>query len=333
MLSLILSIFLTANSLQTQPFLYQDAAADRLIRQTMESSYNLRLPEARSTAQALQTRYPDHPAGFTMMAETYWWEAQMDPGNEQIENTYYRTQEVAVEKAENALRLNKYSPIEVTAYLASAYGSYARFQVTQKGAYFSAMRAGLRAHRYAEQVYQMDKTYYDIWVGLGAFNYFTGSLPSVIKPFAFLIGARGDKDLGFQQLETAVERARYSQTEARIVQYTALLEDKQWAPAFRVLEKLLTDYKDNFVLYTWVTDWHRQQGKNLEGADYFERLHQGQLSRSPVMAKYALLEKAQLQNAHSRPAEARQTLARLKAISGGDALLSNKVLALESTIR
>src|ERR1041385_2213504 len=48
---------------------------------------------------------------------------------------------------------------------------------SQKGAFFSAMRAGLRAHRYAEEVYKMDKNYYDIWVGLGAFNYFKGSLP------------------------------------------------------------------------------------------------------------------------------------------------------------
>ena len=268
-----------------------------------------------------------------MMAETYWWEAQTDPGNEKIENEYYRLQKIAVAKAENALSLNKYQPIEVTAYLASAHGSYARFQVTQKGAYFSAMRAGLRAHRYADEAYQMDKNFFDIWVGLGAFNYFTGSLPSVIKPFAFLIGVRGDKDLGFQQLRTAIDRARYSQTEARIVYYTALLEDKQWAPAFKVLERLLSDYKDNFVLYTWITDWHRQQEKNLEGAAYFELLYRDQIPRSPLMAKYALLEKAQLQFAHSRTADARQTLLRLKGTPGGDLLLSSKVQALEMAMR
>src|SRR5262245_16454556 len=104
--------------------LYEDTAADRLIRQAVESSYSLRLGAARTAAQALQTQFPDHPAGYTIMAETYWWEAQTDPGNSSIENTYYKAQDLAVQKAEAALKVNKYSKPELLAYLASAHGSY-----------------------------------------------------------------------------------------------------------------------------------------------------------------------------------------------------------------
>jgi tetratricopeptide (TPR) repeat protein len=267
------------------------------------------------------------------MAETYWWEAQSDPHNEVIENAYFRSQDLAVQKAEDALKAVKYPKVEVLAYLASAHGSFARFQVTQKGAYFSALRAGLRAHRYAQQVYELDKSYYDIYVGLGAFNFFTGSLPAVIKPFAFLIGARGDRALGLEQLNTAMEKSRYSRTEARIVYYTAMLEDKQYAVAFPVLEKLIEDYQDNFVLYVWATEWFRQQRKNLEGAEYFERVFERQIKRSPMMAKYALLERAELQFAHDRKSDALQTLQRIKDIPGADRLLSMKVEAMEREIR
>jgi hypothetical protein len=313
--------------------LYEDPVADGLIRTTLSRTYNLQLAQARSAAQSLQSRYSDHPAGYTMMAETYWWEAQMDPGNETIENEYYRLQDLAVKKAEEALEKAKYPKIEVLAYLASAHGSYARFQVTQKSAFFSAMRAGLRAHRYADQVFEMDKTYYDIYVGVGAFNFFTGSLPAVIKPFAFLIGARGDKELGVQQLHVAMEKARYSQTEGRIVYYTAMLEDKSYVQAFRTLERLIADNPDNFVLYTWATDWYRRQSKNLEGAEYFEKMFTAQLRRSPLMAKYALLEKSHLLHAHNRSAEARATIARLKAVGGDDRLLSKKVQMFEASLR
>jgi hypothetical protein len=311
-------------------FLYEDPVADRLIRQTTSSSYNLQLGEARTAALSLETRYPDHPAGYTLMAETYWWEAQMDPGNKTIEEEYYRRQELAVEKGEKARKLSKYPKVEVTAYLASAHGSYARFQVTQKQAFLSALRSGLKAHDYAEEVYKLDSSYYDIWVGLGAFNYFTGTLPSYIKPFAYVIGVRGDRDLGLDQLRICVERGRYAQTEGRIVYYSVLTEDKQYAAAFRVLEKLLSDYKDNFVLYTWVTDWYRRQGKNLEGADYFEHVYEAQIQRSPLMAGYALLEKARLQEAQARRTDARQTLVRLRAIPGvGNPLLLSKVQSME----
>ena len=313
--------------------LYENASADRLIRDAVESSYSLRLDRARTAARNLQMQFPDHPAGYTIMAETYWWEAQTDPGNQTIENEYYKAQELAVQKAESALKAGNYPKVELLAYLASAHGSYSRFQVTQKEAYFSALRAGLRAHRYAEQVYELDKNYYDIYVGLGAFNFFTGSLPAVIKPFAFLIGARGDRNLGLQQLQTAAQKARYSQTEARIVYYTAMLEDGQYGVAFPVLEKLMSDYPDNFVLYVWATDWFRRQKKNLDGAEYFERLYAKQISRAPLMAKYALFEKAGLQLAEKRNAEALQTIQRLKNLPGNDALLSRRVGALETEIR
>src|SRR5262245_23236099 len=273
--------------LAAAPALYDDPTADRLTRTAMDATYHLRLNDARAAALELQQRHPDHPAGFLIMAETYWWEAQQDPHNQKIEEAYYRAQELAKDKAERAVKSGKYSQPEVVAYLASAHGSYARFEVTQKGSFYRAMRAGLRAHKYAEQVYALDKMYYDIYVGLGAFNYFAGTLPSVIKPFAWLLGAHGDKDLGVEQLQTAMQKARYSRTEARIVYYTALLSNKEYFAAFPVLEALMADYADNSVLYVWATEWFRQQKKNLEGADYFERMYTKQVNRSGTMAKYA----------------------------------------------
>jgi hypothetical protein len=324
--------YILAILLASGPALYEDPVADQLIRRATDSSYHLHLDDARTATRQLQEKYADHPVGFVIAAETYWWEAQSDPENEQIDDTYYRAQKVAEEKAEAAVKAARYSAPEVLAYLASAHGSYARFQVTQKGSYFSALRAGLRAHKYAEQVYELDPNYYDIYVGLGAFNYFSGTLPSVIKPFAWLFGARGDKDLGIRQLQTAMQKARYSKTEARIVYYTALLSTKEYSAAFPILEGLIADYPENFVLYTWATEWFKQQGKNLEGAEYFERASQKQLSR-PKMAKYALLEKTTLQLANSRKPDALQTLKRIKAMPGSDPLVAAKVEALEKKAR
>jgi hypothetical protein len=324
MLSSVLALLLaTGNAL------YDDPVADRLIRTATETTYQLRLTQARAAAEELQQRYPDHPAGFLIMTETYWWEAQTDPENDRIENAYYRAQEIAQQKAESAVKAGKYAPAEVTAYLASAHGSYARFEVTQKGSFYHAMRAGLRAHKYAEQVYALDKNYYDIYVGLGAFNYFAGTLPSMIKPFAWLFGAHGDKDLGVQQLHTAMQKARYARTEAQIVYYTALLSNKEYPASFPILEKLMQDYPDNFVLYVWATEWFREQRKNLEGAEYFERVYAKQIGRSQTMAKHALVEKTNLLLAHNRKAEAMETIRRLKGIPGSDPLIAAKVQALE----
>src|SRR5262249_48952051 len=156
-----------------------------------------------------------------------------------------------------------------------------------------ALKAGLKAHDYAGQVYALDQNYYDIYVGLAAFNYFTGTLPPVIKPFAWLFGASGDKNLGVSQFLTAMEKARYSRTEARIVYYSALLSNKEYDAAFPILEKLIFDYPDNYVLYDWAEEWFHEQKK--DGTGYFEQLYERQTKRAPLLAQYALLEKATLQ--------------------------------------
>jgi hypothetical protein len=330
MLALLLALTVAGSN---STFLHDDPAADQAIRRCMQATYALDLPTARHEAEGLQIRFPDHPAGYLLMTGTYWWEALADPGNKSIENAFYKAQETALKKAENALKLNKYPTIEVTADLASAYGSYARFQFTQGKSMWSAVRAGLTAHSYAEKVYQMDPNYYDILVGVGAYNYFAGSLPSMVRPLAWLIGAHGDSALGLQQIRTAIERARYAQTEARIVYYTALLEGKQYSEALPVLEGLMSDYPENFVFYDWAADWHLEQQKPAQAVDYFEALFQRQRPRSTTMAQYALLQEAQMQSGIKKYAGARYTLARLKETSAMDVLLTKKVAALEKTLR
>lgn len=314
-------------------FLYQDPATDKAIRSALDATYNMELAAARKVTQGLQSKYPDHPVGYLMEAETYWWEAQIDPTNKLIEQAYERAQEQAVENAERSLKSRKYPEIELNAYLASAYGSKARFQLTQHGAGFGTVRTGMKAHSYARKVYAADPNYIDILVGIGAYNYFADRVPTIIKPFAWLLGASGDAELGFRQMRTAMERGRYGRTEARIVYFTALLKDEQYAEALQVVEKLSADYPNNVALYTWITQWFREQGKNLEGADYFEKLYAQKAASAPRPGQYALFEKAVLQGAHSRHADARQTLARVKSGGAIDGPLARRMEAFEKTLR
>jgi hypothetical protein len=51
------------------------------------------------------------------------------------------------------------------------------------------------------------------------------------------------------------------------------------------------------------------------------------------MARYALVEKANLQLAHTRKADALQTIQRIRAIPGADPQLYSKLQALEKAAR
>jgi len=59
-------------------FVYDEPDADELITRTIEATYSFQLDAARSGARLLIENYPDHSAGLTLLAETYWWEAQAD---------------------------------------------------------------------------------------------------------------------------------------------------------------------------------------------------------------------------------------------------------------
>jgi len=314
-------------------FIYEDPIADQTIRRASHATYSLDLAEARKNARSLQSRYPDHPAGYLLEAETYWWEAQIDPTRKDVENDFFKLQDKTISIGEKALSAKKYPDIEIRAYLASAWGSKARFRLTQDGVGLRTVLDGRNAHNYAEEVYAADPKYTDILVGIGAYNYFTGKIPSVLKPFAYLLGAHGDATLGLQQIRAVIEKGRYAQTEARIVLFTALMKDGAYQESFKVLKALMSDYPENYALYSWVTEWYLEQEKAADGITFFEKLYADKVSTLPKLAQYALYEKAVLQKSDRKPADARATLNRLRSVRTPDPALVRTIAALEPTLR
>ena len=331
---LILSIAVAATIMAAGPqFIYENPQADLAIRHAMDATYDLNLVEARKTARSLQRTFPDHPVGYLIDAETYWWEAQTDPTRPQIEQEYFSIVDKTVDVGERALKAKKYPDSEIRAYLASAWGSKARFRLTQEGVGLSMVREGQRAHGYAEQVHTADPNNIDILVGIGAYNYFTGKIPSILKPIAWLLGAHGDAVEGLKQLRTVVEKGRYARTEAQIVLFTALMKDGQYKQSFDIVQQLMADHPDNHALYSWITEWYHDQNLHLEGAAYFEKLASSKMKSAPTLAQRALFEKAALESLASRPAVARATLVQIKTIAAPDPALSRLIRAFESTLK
>jgi hypothetical protein len=155
----------------------------------------------------------------------------------------------------------------------------------------------------------------------------------VIKPFAFLIGVRGQKELGLEQLRIALDKSRHGSTEAKIVYYAVLLDEKQYPEALRLLEELTAEFPDNFVFYDWISSWFEMQRRSAEGIPYFDSLAQRQLQRSQVQAQHALLNEASLQHIIGRDADARGTLRRVRSIPGTDPLVQKQVEAVDKALR
>ena len=332
MVTLLLALVLAAPA-AAPSFIYEDPAADQAIRRAMSATYNLDLADARRVARSLQGTHPDHPVGFLLEAETYWWEAQIDPMRDDIETQFFAIQDKTISIGEKALKGKKYPAVEIQAYLASAWGSKARFRLTQSGVGYRTVMDGRAAHNYAEEVFKADPKYTDILVGIGAYNYFTGKVPAILRPLAFLLGASGDPVLGLQQLRTAAEKGRYGRTEAKIVLFTALMKDEAYADSLKVVQGLMSEYPANHALYAWVTEWYLDQGKKTDGIAYFEKFHADKLPVSRKLAQYALFQKAILQAENDKNADALATLRRVRGLGTPEPALSRTVAAMEKALK
>jgi len=240
---------------QTKDQFYSDPKADAIIRHGLHLSYNLEYSLSEKDWDDLIHLYPEHPAGYVNKAALVWWQAVENRQNKQLQEQFATLTKKAIDKGMVWLQKSPRDKFAL-AYVASAYGNATRFDVTVTRSYFSALRNGKKGHKYIDLAHAVDPNYYDTYIGLGSYNYFTGALPSVIKPFAWLLGARGDKDQGIHQLLLASEKGEYGRTEARIVLLSVYFSERRWDEYERLLDTLLEEYPLNHVFYTWASNYY-----------------------------------------------------------------------------
>ncbi|MBZ5534330.1 MAG: hypothetical protein LAO31_00115 [Acidobacteriia bacterium] len=254
-LSLFLSLLSATLSFpQTTSYFYKDARADAIIRRGLPLSYNLEYTAAGKAWDELIQLYPDHPAGYVYKAALIWWQAVEDRQNNHLEIQFDSLTKTALEKGMAWIQKNPRDKLAL-AYIASAYGNRTRFDATVTRSYYSALRNGQKGHKYVRMAYDLDNDFYDTYIGLGSYNYFTGALPAVIKPFAWLLGARGNKEEGIRQLLLASEKGEYAQTEAKVVLLSVYFSEKLWDEYEAMLQVLMKDYPQNHVFYMWASNY------------------------------------------------------------------------------
>ncbi|MBI3667615.1 MAG: hypothetical protein HY236_15535 [Acidobacteria bacterium] len=214
---------------------------DRLqrIRQGLQEIYNLEHTRAAELFQGMIRESPDDPAGYVYLAYTYWlqelsgkqelsidrfaasdffseipqYQLQVDPV---VEARFRRVSEQAIEKAR--LRLAR-DPGDKTArfLLGLAYQNLASFEASLKRNWWPAFRLGTRTFRYHRELLREDPNFHDARLTTGVYNYVAGSLSWNVKWLAFLMGYRGSKTRGKQELQTAAEKALLVADDARVI--------------------------------------------------------------------------------------------------------------------
>jgi hypothetical protein len=253
---------------------------DRLIRSGMEDMYSYRLQAAAEKFDQLIRRFPDHPIGYVYRSQIEWWKALRDNTNLTYAANFDAYANRATEKAKALIEKDP-KDFYALLYLASAYGCQVRFEIMVRGRTRAAVVAGKAGYKAVCAARQLRQEYVDLLLGIGAWNYFTGDLPAILKPLLFLLGVRGNKDLGKQQLRTVAEKGEYAQLEAKIVLLGVAVNEKLYQEWISQLETLIMKYPSNPVFYNWLGGYYSKGEKWSEGIQKLLALREKLQAQNP----------------------------------------------------
>jgi tetratricopeptide (TPR) repeat protein len=225
-------------------------------------SYDLR--EADESFDELVRRFPDHPIGYMHKAEVVWWHALRDNKNEKLETAFEQYTDRAINKGHSLLKKNP-NDFYALLYVAAAYANRTRYNVYVNKSYYRAMRAGIKGYDFVRPAQALRPNYVDCLIGTGAYNYFAGSIPTLMKIFSWMFTQGGDKEKGIQQLELAAQKGEYGQIAAKMVLLGVYYNEKRFDDYQRLTSGLIEQFPTNPVFVMWLADFHIRQRRLDEG--------------------------------------------------------------------
>ncbi|MCX5793661.1 MAG: hypothetical protein NTY45_15800 [Elusimicrobia bacterium] len=187
-----------------------------LSKKGIDAIYAVDLDEAMKQFTLALQKYPDHPFPTFGIAMAKWAHLEYleDESDPKLEEEYSALTDKAVDVG---LKWIKKHPGDANAYLAvgGIYGLRARLAVLQHR-WFKAYFDGKKAISNTRRAAKIDPELYDAYLGLGMYEYYTGTLPAVVKFLARLV-ASGDAQKGLEYLNLCREKGYFNALGAKLL--------------------------------------------------------------------------------------------------------------------
>jgi len=188
----------------------------QLSKKGIDAIYAVDVEEALKQFNLALQKYPDHPFPHFGIAMTKWAHLEYleDESDPRLEKEYSGLTDKAVDVG---LKWIKKHPGDANAYLAvgGIYGLRARLAVMQHR-WFKAYFDGKKAISHTRKAAKLDPELYDAYLGLGMYEYYTGTLPGVVKLLAKLV-MRGDAQKGLEYLNLCKEKGFFNALGAKLL--------------------------------------------------------------------------------------------------------------------
>jgi tetratricopeptide (TPR) repeat protein len=226
-----------------------EPALDSLVAQGIDCIWKQEYLQADSIFSEVVYRYPNHPAGYLYRATVI-----------QAHSIDY---DVLIEsgKFDSLLAQGRTTAASLSSpwceyFLGTANGCAAYAQV-ERGEWFGGVKKGMTSASEFEEVLEKDSSFYDAYVGLGTYYYWSSRKTAFIRWLPFV---QDNRALGIQLLSIGAEHSEYNRFAAVSALVSIYLDAEEYEQAELWARNGLKSYPENRVfLWGLATAFDRQQ--------------------------------------------------------------------------
>jgi tetratricopeptide (TPR) repeat protein len=286
----------------------QPAEADQIkvAQQGLDVLMNGNPEGAIKVFQKIQSDDPDSALGYLMEADALWWEIYFTTGNlidpdvfvvPSGSTTPYNSHfNKLVDKAIARARANRNSNRDVARnylYEGMAYGLRGRL-ASMRESNLAAARAAKLMRSLLITTLQHDRNLRDAYAGLGLYDYFVDTLPTIVKLLRWMIGLPGgSRERGLQEIEYAANYGELTNAEALyyLAKNFSRTSEKQYAKSLEFFQQLRSRYPGNGLWTLMVGSLKIRMGHAEEGEALYREVLNQERGKQSVAGK-ALYEAA-----------------------------------------
>lgn len=254
-----------------------------LINEGINATLNENYLYAEGRFKQIIREKPEDPAGYFFLGALYQAE-MMDYEGDFKEKEFFSNLETSINLARKRIKSGKETPWDYL-YLGNSYG-YLGVYKARKGGWWPAFKNALKAKSAFKKAVELNPNFYDAYVGLGSYHYWTSYFT---KSFAWLPFFADERKKGVEELKLAAKESLFSKVTALNALIWIYIKEKNYSPAIALADSLQKEYPDGKI-FLWALatayyekfDWH----KTIE----FYRLIKKKLNNNPAENYYNLTE-------------------------------------------
>jgi len=221
-----------------------DEKTQKLADEGIRLAYNLDFDKATQKFNQLIELEPDNPKGYLLQSISFYYRYQLGENHKAFAKEFLNLSKKTIRKAER-LRSTPERKLDAMFYLGTT-NMYLAAYYGWESKWIKAFLYGRKGISYLERLVELDPNYYDAYLGLGLYHYYTDILPTLAKPVTYLLGLRPDRAQGIRDLELAARKGTYSRAEALLFLGSIYLYiEKDYRKSLVYLEELSSLYPEN----------------------------------------------------------------------------------------